>query len=50
MSVTRNSEFMDEERQMARTVAISLGAWLALTAVAVALLLLFGEPLSSLIL
>jgi len=49
MSVTQNSEFMEEERQMARTVAISLGAWLAVTALAVVLLLLFGEPLSSLV-
>ncbi|RZV11110.1 hypothetical protein BDK88_2343 [Natrinema hispanicum] len=49
MSVTQNSEFMEEERQMARTIAISLGAWLAVTVLAVVLLLLFGEPLSSLV-
>jgi len=49
MSVTQNSEFMEEERQMARMIAISLGAWLAVTVLAVVLLLLFGEPLSSLV-
>ena len=50
MSVAQDSEFMEEEREMARTVAISLGAWLAITAAAVVLLLLFGEPLSNLVL
>jgi|GEM_PF-2304415 len=49
MPVAQNSEFIAEERQMARTIAISLGAWLAVTVLAVVLLLLFGEPLSSLV-
>jgi hypothetical protein len=49
MSVAQNSEFIEEERQMARTIAISLGAWLVVTVLAVVLLLLFGEPLSSLV-
>ena len=50
MSVTQRSDVASEEREMARTVAISLGAWLAITAAAVVLLLLFGEPLASLLL
>ena len=47
MSVNQRSDIIDEEREMARTVAISLGAWLAITVAAVLLLMLFGEPLAN---
>ncbi|WP_226480043.1 hypothetical protein [Natrinema amylolyticum] len=48
MSVESNSDVIDEERRMARTTAIGLGVWLALTLAAVILLLAFGDALSSL--
>ncbi|WP_171052357.1 hypothetical protein [Haloterrigena sp. H1] len=50
MSVKQRSDIIDEEREMARTVAISLGTWLAITVAAVLLLLLFGGPLANLLL
>jgi hypothetical protein len=48
MSTNTGSDVVDEERRMARTTAIGLGVWLILTLVAVALLLLFGDGISSL--
>lgn len=41
-----STEIVDEERRMTRTTAIGLGAWLALTLAAVALLS-FGDGSSS---
>ncbi|THE63262.1 hypothetical protein D8Y22_19045 [Salinadaptatus halalkaliphilus] len=35
------------DREMARTAAAGLGIWLALTFTAVGLLLVFGDPISS---
>ncbi|ELY67525.1 hypothetical protein [Natrinema versiforme] len=48
MSTKANSDALDEERQMAKTTAVGLGVWLALTVAAVVLLLLFGDVISSL--
>ncbi|WP_254765096.1 hypothetical protein [Natrinema marinum] len=48
MSTNANSTVIDEEREMARTTAIGLGVWLAVTVAAVVLLLLFGDSISSL--
>ncbi|MDF9744190.1 hypothetical protein [Natrinema salsiterrestre] len=48
MSTKSNSEIVHEERRMARTTAIGLGVWLALTIAAVVLLLAFGDAISSL--
>ncbi|WP_226007688.1 hypothetical protein [Natrinema salinisoli] len=48
MSTKANSDIVNEERQMARTTAIGLGVWLALTIAAVVLLLVFGDAISSL--
>ncbi|SEP61881.1 hypothetical protein [Natrinema salaciae] len=49
MSAESNSEIVDQERRLAKTTAISLGMWLALTMAAVVLLLLFGDAISSLV-
>ncbi|MBZ6494136.1 hypothetical protein [Natrinema longum] len=48
MATETSSGIGDEERQMARTTAIGLGIWLALTIAAVVSLLLFGDAISSL--
>lgn len=48
MSTKSNADIVDEDRQMAKTTAIGLGMWLALTMAAVVLLLLFGDAISSL--
>ncbi|MFD1562927.1 hypothetical protein ACFR99_05125 [Haloarchaeobius amylolyticus] len=50
MSVNQRSDIIDEEQELSRMAAISLGAWLAITVAAVILLLLFGDVLASLIL
>lgn len=49
MSVDPDTSVIEEERRMARTTAISLGMWLALTIAAVILLLVFGDPLANLL-
>ncbi|WP_408957345.1 hypothetical protein [Natrinema sp. 74] len=49
MSAETSSDVIDEERDMARTTAIGLGVWLAVTMAAVVLLLLFGDVISSLL-
>ncbi|MDS0475842.1 hypothetical protein [Natrinema sp. 1APR25-10V2] len=48
MSTNTNAEVIEKERSMARTTAIGLGVWLAVTVAAVVLLLLFGDVISSL--
>jgi hypothetical protein len=48
MSTQVNSDTIDEDRRMARTTAIGLGVWLAVTVAAVILLLVFGDAISGL--
>ncbi|ELZ12364.1 hypothetical protein NP511_15560 [Natrinema thermotolerans] len=48
MSTDTGSDITGNDKRMARTTAIGLGVWLAITVAAVVLLLLLGDAISSL--